>query len=120
MRKLVIFLLIAAPFAIPAASAQARAIAQETATTGQDPITVTGDDRLICRRVTRTATRMGTGRICRTMAQWRREAPGSAAANDPNGSIEGAADTLTTSGEKVSTGCTGGMGGGHNGPLGPR
>ena len=116
MRKLAILLLLAgAPAALPvAASAQ-------PAANGSD-ITVTGDNRMICRRVTRTATRMRVGRICRTQSQWARERGGGADTNDPNATIDGAADTLEMLGEKVSTGCTGGELTNANGrtSLGPR
>jgi hypothetical protein len=84
----------------------------------QPDIIVTGDDRMVCRRITRTATRMRVGRICRTISQWAAES-GARAVNDPNATIDGAADTLEMLGEKVSTGCGEGAGG-HSGPLGPR
>jgi hypothetical protein len=114
MRGFAILLIVASVPAMTPTTASAQAAASNP------DITVTGDNRIVCRRITRTATRMGSGRICRTMAQWRRETGGNAAANDPNGTIDGAADTLEMAGQKVSTGCTGGMGGGHDGPHGPR
>jgi hypothetical protein len=114
MRKLAILsLLAAAPAVAPSA-----ALAQSSAT-GPD-ITVTGDNRIICRRVTRTATRMRTGRICRTQAEWAR-APRERNATQVNGNdtVDGAADNLEVLGEKVSTGCVGGMPGstGGSGPY---
>ena len=112
MRKLIILLLVAgAPVSLPAAAA-----AQSSAT-GPD-ITVTGENRVICRRITRTATRMGVGRLCRTQAQWARERAPGVAANDPNATIDGAADTLETLGEKHGTECVGGMPG-NTGGSGP-
>jgi hypothetical protein len=103
----------------PAAALEAAAA--QSAATGPD-ITVTGDNRVICRRVTRTATRMRTGRICRTQAQWAREAGSTPPASDPNSTIDGAADSLEMGGEKVSTNCIGGELIRMNGrtPLGPR
>ncbi|HEV2818298.1 MAG TPA: hypothetical protein VGW40_13890 [Allosphingosinicella sp.] len=115
MRKLAILLLVAAPpLSFPAAAA-----AQSTVT-GPDPV-VTGDNRIICRRVTRTATRMRTGRICRTQSQWAAESGGRTVnPDDPNATIDGAADALEMAGEKVSTGDVGGFSSGHETPLGPR
>jgi hypothetical protein len=104
MRRLALIMLIASQ---PLAGTAARAVpAPPSPAPAVNPdITVTGDDRLVCRRITRTATRMRTGRICRTMAQWRRETGDAHAANDPNATIDGAADTLEMIGEKISTGC---------------
>lgn len=117
MRQLAVLLLIAgAPAALPAAAS-----AQPAA--NNPDITVTGENRMICRRVTRTATRMRVGRICRTQSQWARESGrGAVNPNDPNATIDGAADTLEMLGEKVSTGCTGGELTNANGrtSLGPR
>ena len=112
MRKLAILsLLVAAPAALPG-----EAVAQ-SAVTGPD-ITVTGDNRIVCRRVTRTATRMRTGRICRTQAEWAR-APQerNATPTNANDTIDGAADTLEMLGEKISTNCTGGGPTGGSGPY---
>jgi hypothetical protein len=111
MRRLAIAsLLVAAPVAAPEA-----ALAQSSAT--QPDITVTGDNRVVCRRVTRTATRMRTGRICRTQAEWA-QAPRerNATQTSANETIDGASDTLEMLGEKVSTNCTGG---GPTGGAGP-
>jgi hypothetical protein len=111
MRKLAILsLLAAAPVAAPG-TAQAQSSAN-----GPD-ITVTGDNRIVCRRVTRTATRMRVGRVCRTQSEWAR-APQerNATPTNPNETIDGASDTLEMYGEKVSTGCTGG---GPTGGAGP-
>ncbi len=114
MRKLLILsLVVAAPVAAPDA-----AIAQSSAT-GPD-ITVTGDNRIICRRVTRTATRMRTGRICRTQAEWAHSPQErNATPTNANDTIDGAADSLETLGEKVSTNCVGGLPGstGGSGPY---
>ncbi|TMJ19694.1 MAG: hypothetical protein E6G92_07955 [Alphaproteobacteria bacterium] len=113
MRKIAILsLLMAAPGLAPAAASA------QSSVTGPD-ITVTGDDRIICRRVTRTATRMRTGRICRTQAEWA-HAPRERNATqvNANDTIDGAADNLDVLGEKVSTNCVGGMPG-HSGGSGP-
>jgi hypothetical protein len=101
--------------ALGAASVAApEAALAQSSVTGSD-ITVTGDNRIVCRRVTRTATRMRTGRICRTQAEWAR-APQERNATriNPNETIDEAADSLEVLGEKVSTnagtGTTGGAG----------
>ena len=120
MRAFTLLLLISAPLAAPAAPPAAQTSAMQSATTGQDPIVVTGEDRLVCRRVVRTATRMRSGRVCRTMAQWRRETGVNIVANEANATVDGAADSLEMAGEKVSTNCAGGMGAGHDTRLGPR
>ena len=97
--------------------------AAQTSVTGPDAV-VTGENRITCRRVTRTATRMRTGRFCRTQAQWARDNGTAPNPNDPNATIDGAADTLEMGGEKVSTNCVGAdlSNPGMNGrtPLGPR
>jgi len=114
MRALLLLLVVgSSPAALSAPAA-----AQSSAT-GPDPV-VTGDNRVVCRRFTRTATRMRVGRICRPLSEWRRES--GARPEDPNETIDGAADTLEMNGEKVSTNCIGGELTRANGrtPLGPR
>lgn len=103
----------------PAAFA-APAMAQ-TSVTGSD-ITVTGENRIVCHRVTRTATRMRSGRICRTQAQWTREGGSHVPdPNDPNATIDGVDSTLAVLGaNEASTGDSGGLSSGHGTPLGPR
>ena len=116
MRKFAILLLVASvPVSLPAAAA-----AQSSAT-GPDPV-VTGENRVSCRRITRTATRMRVGRICRTQSQWAADAGRALDPNDPNATIDGAADTLEMLGEKHGTECIGGELTRANGrtPLGPR
>jgi hypothetical protein len=113
MRKLAVLLILAgAQAALPAPAAV------QSAATGPD-ITVTGENRIICRRVTRTATRMRVGRICRSQAQWSHESAPGVVASNPNATIDGAADTLEMLGEKVSTNSVGGMPGtsGGSGPY---
>ena len=97
------------------------ALAQPAASVQPD-VTVRGDDRLVCRRMVRTATRMRVGRVCRRMSEWRTEGGGHATNDDANASIDGAADTLEMAGEKLGTQCTGGELTRQNGPppLGPR
>lgn len=115
MRRFAIVSLIAAgpAFAPEIAAAQSSA-------TGPDPV-VTGENRVICRRVTRTATRMRVGRVCRSQAQWARERAPGVNPDDPNATIDGANDTLTALGaNERSTGDCGGFCGGHETPLGPR
>jgi hypothetical protein len=80
----------------------------QTSPTSADPV-VTGDNRVSCRRVTRTATRMRTGRICRTQSQWTREAPSGPVPSEPSSSIDGASDSIETAGDKISTDDIGGI-----------
>jgi hypothetical protein len=94
-----------------------QAAAPGTASAEQPQITVTGDNRIVCRRITRTATRMRIGRICRPLSGWAAE-NGARAAEDPNATIDGAADTIELLGKEHGTGD--GEPGGHNGPHGPR
>ncbi|HEV2818299.1 MAG TPA: hypothetical protein VGW40_13895 [Allosphingosinicella sp.] len=114
MRKPALLLLIGAAPALAPETAAA-----QSAITGPDPITVTGDNRVICRRVTRTATRMRIGRICRTQAQWRTQSsPAPPLGNHSNDTIDEAADTLDgLRADDRSTGC--GYEG-HETALGPR
>jgi hypothetical protein len=98
MRNALLPLVVGAGFA----ALSAPALAQSSAT-GADPV-VTGDNRVTCRRVTRTATRMRVGRVCRSQSQWAREAAPGPVPSDPNGTIDGAADSIETSGDKLSTG----------------
>ena len=116
MKKLALILLIAGGPAL----APAPALAQSSAT-GPDPV-VTGENRVTCRRITRTATRMRVGRICRTQSQWAHDSGRTLDPNDPNATIDGAADTLEMLGEKHGTECVGGELTQANGrtPLGPR
>ena len=113
MRRLAILSILVSPVVVP------EVVAAQPAATGQD-ITVTGENRVICRRVTRTATRMRTGRICHTQAEWARQPQERNATRvDANDTIDGAADNLEVLGEKVSTGDVGGMPGqtGGSGPY---
>jgi hypothetical protein len=113
VRKFAILLLVFGGSAITPAPAAAQAGA------ANPDITVTGDNRIVCRRLTRTATRMGTGRICRSQRQWAQDSGSQAAAtNNPNATVDGAADTLVVNTEKVSTNCVGGMPG-NSGGAGP-
>ena len=115
MRKLVALLAVLASPVL--ASETALAAQTPTASQAEPNITVEGG-RMICRRLIRTASRMSSGRVCRTEAEWRNaRAPSGTSSHDD---IEDAANTLETLGERAGTGCTGGMGGGHSGPLGPR
>ncbi len=117
MRKLALWLILGSA----AASMPQAAPAAQTTVTGPDPV-VTGENRVTCRRVTRTATRMRTGRICRTQAQWARETGRAPALNDPNATIDGAADTLDALGaDDISTNCVGDpLNRTPDTPLGPR
>lgn len=93
----------------------------QSSATGPDPV-VTGENRTICRRVTRTATRMRSGRICRTQAEWAREAgPRAPNPDDPNATIDGVDSSLAVLGaNEASTNDSGGMNRANDTPLGPR
>jgi hypothetical protein len=67
--------------------------AAQAAPDPHDDVTVTGDNRIVCRRVSRTATRMRVGRICRPLSEWR-GGTSPRAQEDPNATIDGASDTL--------------------------
>jgi len=97
MKRLALILLLGSAPAFAPESAAAAA---------QDPgATVTGHDRVICRRVTRTASRMRIGRICRPMSQWHHEGGGNRSPDEPNARADGAADTLDALGaDDISTG----------------
>lgn len=107
----------AAPLAaVGAAGAQTGGASQDT-TAPSSEVTVRAPERMVCRQVTRTATRMRSNRVCRTVTQWE-EARASRTQDDE---LADAADTLETFGEKVSTNDIGGLGGReHDTPLGPR
>ena len=87
------------------------------ATADEPGVTVQGPERLVCRLVRRTGTRMRSNRVCRTVTQWEEARQG----RSQDEVLAEAADTLETFGEKVSTNCVGGLGGReHDTPLGPR
>ncbi len=106
--------LIALAAALTAAPAAAQPSGQRPAATPD--VTVQGPERMVCRSVQRTSTRMRSSRVCRTVRQWEEARAG----RSQDEVLAEAADTLEMLGEKVSTNCTGGMGGGHETPLGPR
>jgi hypothetical protein len=116
MRRMLLILLAGfSPILVP------QGAAAQTTVTGPDPV-VTGDKRVICRRVTRTATRMRTGRICRTQSQWAQEAGRRTPdPDDPNATIDGVDASLAMLGaNEASTNDSGGMSREHDTPLGPR
>jgi hypothetical protein len=101
-------------FLLPIAAALAFPAGAQTApqppTTGPD-ITVTGDNRVVCRYVTRTATRMRRGRICRTLSAWRDDPDRAVRApDDANATIDGAADTLELISERSAVRSEGALG----------
>ncbi len=80
-------------------------------------VTVQGPERLVCRLVRRTGTRMRSNRVCRTVSQWEEASAG----RSQDTELSDAADTLETFGEKVSTNCVGGeLTRENRTPLGPR
>lgn len=114
MRKLVLMLGVAAASMLAASAANAETGGGQAAP-GSPDVTVRAPERMVCRSVTRTSTRMRASRVCRPVSQINAEDR-----RTDEDRIAEAADTLEMLGEKVSTNCTGGMGGGHSGPLGPR
>lgn len=79
---------------------------------GQPDIVVTGENRIVCRNVRRTATRMRVGRLCRRLSDWQTDSDSAVRDSlNPNATIDGAADTLEALGS---------MHGPPAGPLGPR
>jgi hypothetical protein len=98
--------------AAPVLAAQIRADPDETI--------VTGENRVVCRRATRTATRMRTGRICRPLSEWRGQS-GTRIGERSHDDMEEAANTLDgLRADDESTGCGGGLSPAPQGPLGPR
>lgn len=79
-------------------------------------VTVRAPERMVCRSVQRTSTRMRSNRVCRTVTQWEEARQG----RTQDDELADAADTLETFGEKVSTNCIGGLTSGHETHLGPR
>lgn len=64
-------------------------------------ILVTGENRIVCRYVMRTGTRMRVGRICRRLSDWRTDSDAAIRASlDANATIDGAADTLEVLGQR--------------------
>ena len=118
MRKIAAALTIAAAplVAVGAAGAQTGGASQGTAAPSPD-VTVRAPERMVCRQVTRTATRMRSNRVCRTVTAWEEARAG----RSQDEVLAEAADTLETFGEKVSTNDVGGLTGReHDTPLGPR
>jgi len=95
------------------------AIAQQpappTAAPSSPDVTVRAPERMVCRQVTRTATRMRSSRVCRPVSQMRAEEQ-----QNQDEVLAEAADTLDVLGERVGTGDLGGMGSDMDTPLGPR
>jgi len=82
-------------------------------------VTVRAPERMVCRQVTRTATRMRSNRVCRPVSQW--HASGQQSDEEQ---IAEAADRLDALGaDDISTGCLGGddnLDRTPDTPLGPR
>jgi len=109
------FLIVAAAVAplLCAGTAHAQERTTPAPNGGGGDVTVRAPERMVCRNVTRTSTRMRTSRQCRTVSQMRESERQS-----QDEVLAEAADTLETLGEKVSTGCVGGMPG-RTGGAGP-
>jgi len=92
MRSLIALMLI-----VPAAAGAA----PPPAPARQPDILVTGENRIVCRRVARTATRMRVGRLCRRLSDWRTDSDSAIRDSaDANATIDGAADTLDVLGQR--------------------
>ncbi len=88
------------------AAAQSAGAGQSGGAPAPSPdVTVRAPERIVCRAQVRTSTRMRTGRVCRTVREWE-EARGGRSQDEV---LAEAADTLELIGEKISTGCMGGM-----------
>ena len=111
MRGSIALLALAAPVLTPAAALAEPAGAQS------GPRIIVEGERTLCRRAIRTSSRMRTGRICRTQAEWRANG---VTFSSSRGDIEDAQNALDMYAEKVSTNCVGGFFSGHETPLGPR
>ena len=125
MRRIADMRTVAATCLLVAGATIAQAAADQSSGSGQSKsgvataspdVTVRAPERMICRSVQRTATRMRSSRVCRTVTEWEEARAG----RSQDEVLAEAADTLEILGEKISTNCTGGMSGGHDGPLGPR
>jgi len=102
MRRFAFLIAIAAAPLAFAGTAQAQAgTAPETS--GGD-VTVRAPERMVCRQVTRTATRMRTSRVCRPVSQFHSTGPQS-----DEEQIAEAGDRLDVLGaDDIGTGCIGG------------
>ena len=102
MRSLAAILLI-----VPAAAEAAPPPAPER----QPDILVTGENRVVCRHVARTATRMRVGRLCRRLSDWQADSDTAVRDGlDPNATIDGAADTLDILGQRMPVRSEGALG----------
>jgi hypothetical protein len=100
MRKLMILLAVAAAPAL--APRVAMADPPQAQAQGQTPQNVTVNaNRPICRRTTQTASRMGSGSVCHTAAEWQRLG---VRMTSTNTSIDEASQTLDTVGQSSTTG----------------
>jgi hypothetical protein len=122
MRKSVSILVAATAAAWSAAAAQAQSGGNQNntsnnPTTSPSDVTVRAPERIVCRPVVRTATRMRSARQCRTVSQWSTAEAGQTA----DDRMAEAADRLDVLGaDDASTGDQGGMGSDMDTPLGPR
>lgn len=121
MRKLTALLAIAAAPLLAAGAANAQSTSGTSvggAPAAEPGVTVQGPERLVCRSLQRTATRMRSNRVCRTVREWEEARAG----RTQDEELAAAADTLDVLGaDDISTGC------GDNAlsltpdtPLGPR
>lgn len=116
MRRFACLLTIAAAPLLTPGAAYAQAAPNPGPNPAQPDVTVRAPERMVCRNVTRTATRMRASRVCRPVSQMN-----GADQRSQDEILADAADTLEVLGEKISTNCVGGMGGsdatGGSGPY---
>ncbi len=106
MRKLIVMLATAAAPLLAGGAAHAQSTSGTSvggAPAAQSGVTVRGPERLVCRLVRRTGTRMRSSRVCRTVTQWE----GAQAGRTPDDELSDAAQTLDALGEASTTGCVG-------------
>ena len=116
MRKFACLLAIAAAPVLTAGAAHAQSAPSQRTAAPQPDVTVRAPERLVCRSVRRTSTRMRASRVCRPVSQLNAD---DRRTDDER--LTEAADTLDVLGaDDISTNCSGGLTSGHEGPLGPR
>lgn len=117
MRKFACLLAIAAAPVLTAGAAHAQPAPSQGTSAPRPEVTVRGPERLVCRSVRRTSTRMRASRVCRPVSQLTAEGQRS-----DDEQIADAADTLDVLGaDDLSTNCVGNpMDMTPDTPLGPR
>jgi len=116
MRKRIFTLGLSTASALAAGTVSAQTSGGQGTGAGRPEVTVRAPERLVCRSVRRTSTRMRASRVCRPVSQLNAD---DRRTDDER--LTEAADTLDVLGaDDISTNCSGGLTSGHEGPLGPR